>query len=101
MPDSIEVDIPQLQAVSARFDRLAEEMSIIDTSDIDSDAATHFPGGASVVSGLALAEEATARALLRLADRAWSIHDTLDRVCKDYTNTVDYLVDELNKATPL
>ena len=100
MADTVKADIPQLRVVSDRFDVLAEQLSTIDTSTIAADAAHCFPAGSSASAALDAAELATRRALLVLADRAWSLHDTLNRVCDDYTRTDAHLASELGKVVP-
>ncbi|NLE82708.1 MAG: hypothetical protein GX610_24670, partial [Rhodococcus sp.] len=54
----------------------------------------------AIAAAIGDAENATRRALLILADRAWAVHDTMNRVCEDYTRSDEYLRDELNKAVP-
>ncbi len=52
----------------------------------------------SVAAALGGAEAATRRALLILADRAWALHDTMNRVCEDYSQTEEHFRDELARA---
>ncbi|WP_287219494.1 hypothetical protein [Rhodococcus sp. (in: high G+C Gram-positive bacteria)] len=98
MPDTLEADLPQIRTVSDRFDAHATEVSAIDTTGIRVDDAHTYLKKSDIAVALGSAEEATRRALLLLADRAWALHDTLDRACEDYTRADEYLRDELNKA---
>lgn len=100
MPDTLEADLPQLQLVSERFDAHAKEVSTIDTSSMRVDTGNVFVQNSATAAAIGAAEDATRRALLILADRAWALHDTMNRVCEDYTRLDEYLRDELNKAVP-
>lgn len=98
MSGTIEIDLPHLRAVSRHFDDHAEELCAIDTSAVKVPSADGFPQSSSVAAALGAAEHATRRALLILADRAWVLHDTMNRVCTDFSHTDEYLRDELAKA---
>lgn len=100
MPDTLEADIPQIRTISGCFDNHAEELTDIDTSTMRTGAAGGFLRYSATANALGDAENATRRALLILADRAWALHDTMNRVCDDYTQADRYFSDELRKAVP-
>ncbi len=73
MPDTLEADLPQIRVVSESFDAHAEEVSGIDTSTMRVDTTHSFLQNSATAAAIGDAENATRRALLILADRAWAI----------------------------
>ncbi|MFD6858437.1 hypothetical protein ACFWCF_14005 [Rhodococcus sp. NPDC060090] len=100
MEDTIRADIDEIRVVSVSFDSNAETVSRIDTRGVVAGAAEGFSGGAAIVTALGSAEAAMRRAISMIADRAWSLADTLDRVGADYEHTDAYLAAELAAAVP-
>ncbi|MFD6894082.1 hypothetical protein ACFWB0_05960 [Rhodococcus sp. NPDC060086] len=98
MTNTLEADLPQIRSVSRHFDLHAEELCEIDTSQMKTHSTSGFLQASSVAAALGDAEAATRRALLILADRAWALHDTMNRVCEDYSHTEEYFRDELARA---
>lgn len=98
MGDTIRVDIPELITVSDTFGGVASQFADIDTGSYTAGLDDALPGGSATAAAVAAAAVVARRAALLLADRAWAIADTVDRVCEDYENTDDYLAAELARA---
>lgn len=97
---TITADIDEMRRVADLFRSTARGLGEVDTSTVTADTSEAFDGGAAVVSAVATAEAAIRRAVTLIADRAWSISDTIDVVCTDYETTDDEFAARLAAAVP-